>query len=89
MHNHESEEDGIEPWERTIESSDQTPAEGEVKVGGVVDLSGVLEPTVDHERVTRLGPDDFGVLDSLPWELWECLSIDSHSTLFSAEHVLL
>lgn len=89
MHNHKREEYGIEPWERAVESSDQTPAESKVEIGSVVDLAGVLEPAVDHERISRLGADDFWVLDLLPWELRESVPVDGDATLIGAEHVLL
>jgi hypothetical protein len=37
---HEKEEDRIKPWKGTIDTGDQTPADGEAQVAGIMNLAG-------------------------------------------------
>lgn len=58
-----------------LESSDESPREREKHVRNVVRLSDDSEPAINHDTVAHIGLDDFGVLDSLPWNLREGFSL--------------
>lgn len=89
MHNHDAEEDRVEPREGRVEASDQTPAESKVHVASVVNLASVLIPTIAEKSVASVGLDLLGVLDSLPGELRESLAVHLEAALLGTEHVLL
>lgn len=89
MDDHAGEEDGVEPRERAIEAGDQAPGNGEVGITGVVDLASVAVPSIDEDRVSRFSLDGAGVLDCLPWELGEGLSLGEGSTFLGTEAILL
>src|SRR6266536_3903137 len=69
MHNHASKEHRIKPGERTIKTSDQAPSQSKEQITRVMDLASISIPSISQKGVTRLGLDDAGVLNSLPWEL--------------------
>lgn len=89
MHNHDGEESRVEPRERRVEASDQTPAESKVHIASVVNLAGILVPAIAEKGVASIGLDLLRVLDSLPGELRESLAVHLVATLLSTEHVLL
>lgn len=89
MHNHASKEDRVEPREWAVKPSDQAPSQCKEQITSVVDLSCITIPSISQKRVTRLGLDDAGVFDCLPWELREGLALGRGSSLLGAETVLL
>ena len=89
MGDHGGEENGIEPWEGTGEAADYAPAEGEVKIAGVVDLTGVAVPAINEERIAGRGLNGRRILDSPPWELGKGVAGAVVTALAASEGVLL
>lgn len=89
MYDHTGKEDGVEPWKGTAETGDQAPCQSEVGVTGVVNLAGISVPSINKDRIAGFGLDCARVLDGLPWELGEGLSLGKSSTLLRTEAILL
>lgn len=71
-----------------LESSNQTPGDGEPYISGVVDLACKTVPAIDEDRALR-SLNGLGVVDSLPWNLGEGLAGNHLSALHGTETVLL
>jgi hypothetical protein len=39
MHDHDSEENRVEPWKWRCETCDETPVDGEIDVAGIMDFA--------------------------------------------------
>ena len=49
----------------------------------------ILTPPINQDRVTGISLNEFGILDSLPWQLRECLPLKEPPSLLLPELILL
>ena len=89
MHNHNQKEQRIKPRERRLEASNQTPGDSEVDVAGIVDLAGVLVPSINQQSITGRCAYGFWIGDVPPRQAREDPSILVVAALSEAEHVFL
>lgn len=88
MSDHTAEEEGVEPGEGALETSDQTPRDSKPNIGSVVNLASKAVPTVNQD--SSLGRDDgLGVVKSLPRNLREGVAQNQLALLHGTETVLL
>jgi len=64
-----SEEADIEPRNELAGAATESPSKSHNDVNCVVELAGVLVPTIDQERRASLSLDVLGVLQGAPWQL--------------------
>lgn len=89
MDDHASEEYGVKPWERAVESGNQAPGDGKEEITGIMNLASISVPPVSEDGVSRLGLDGAGVLDRSPGKLGERLAVKKLSAFLVAETILL
>ena len=86
---HASEEDGVEPGKRALESGDQAPRDGEEEIASVVNLPSLSVPSVAQNAVSSLGGNRLGVVDLAVLEVRESGTLVDSAALLLAELVLL
>lgn len=89
VNDHTSKEDRVEPGERRIKASDQTPRNSEEEIAGVVDLAGLAVPAIGQDLVSVLGGDSLGVGDAAVLEVRESGALVNNAALLLAKLVLL
>jgi len=89
MNDHAAKEERIKPRKRRVETGDQAPCQGKVEITCIMNLPSFSVPAISQYRVSALGLDDAGILNSLPRKLWECLALDESAALLGTETVLL
>ena len=71
----DSQEEGwIEHCNGSVETRGETPRQGLTPIGRVIDLAGVLPPSVNEELVAVLCLDIFRLVDFGPWYDRECVT---------------
>lgn len=89
MDEHKEEEDGVEVGERRSDTAHESPGETHDEISGVVGLSAPSVNSGSEQSRTVLALDESRVLDSLPGELGEGVSLDHSSQSLLSESVLL
>lgn len=89
MRDHQAEECRVEPWEGTLEATDQGPSRCKIRIARVMNLPRLAIPAIAEQVIASLSGDGDRILDLLPWQLRERLAIESGATGPGAEHILL
>lgn len=89
MDDHNHEENEVEPRERALETSNQTPGHGEEHVRDIVWLSYDCKPAINHDMIARVRLNCLGVLDNLPRHLSKGIPVGELALFLVTECVLL
>lgn len=87
MGDHDREKYRIKPWERALESTDQTPGDGKINIAGIVNLAAVAVPTISQKRGARRMSEEAWILECLPWELGKRVADHESIVLHGAESI--
>ena len=89
MTDHDAEECRIEPRERTIETSYQSPGKGKKHITAVVYLPRKSITPVSQDPIASRGLNGLGAVNFLPRKLRERLALHKGTALHHSERVLL
>lgn len=72
-----------------LEPSNKTPSHGKEHIRNIIRFPNNRKPSINHDVIARVSLNGLGILNSLPWDLGECISFDELALLLVAEGILL